>query len=201
MVMSTSKFYVCENCGFSYSEHDSDLKSYMPKHIYRPLSITLNQEHDKPYNNGKCLNKVLNCYSLHHKFSTDVAKITFSCDTSDYNTMYSVMYALLYAMTDELSIERKDVKACLSQHFNVNTNSNMYSIIIYDAVPGGAGHSRRIVTSDGAVLKRIIEKAINNMDSCSCDPSCYNCLRSYENQRNHDKLDRKKAASFLKKLI
>lgn len=39
------------------------------------------------------------------------------------------------------------------------------------------------------------------MEQCSCEPSCYNCLRSYENQKIHDKLDRKLAKEFLASLI
>ena len=68
-------------------------------------------------------------------------------------------------------------------------------------MPGGAGHSRRLVTNDGMTLYHIVELAYKNMQKCSCDPSCYNCLRSYENQKIHDKLDRSLAANFLKQLI
>lgn len=39
------------------------------------------------------------------------------------------------------------------------------------------------------------------MNSCHCEPSCYNCLRSYDNQKIHDDLDRKLAAKFLHQLI
>jgi hypothetical protein len=33
---------------------------------------------------------------------------------------------------------------------------------------------------------------------CNCDPSCYQCIRNYYNQKIHDLLDRKKAADFLR---
>ena len=35
------------------------------------------------------------------------------------------------------------------------------------------------------------------MKGCSCDTSCYNCLRSYYNQHWHEQLDRYKAYEFL----
>lgn len=38
------------------------------------------------------------------------------------------------------------------------------------------------------------------MSECQCDPSCYNCLRSYENQKIHESLDRKLAANFIEQL-
>jgi len=75
-----------------------------------------------------------------------------------------------------------------------------HKIIIYDAVPGGAGHSRRLVTEDGYVLKAVIKRAINILKNCECSPSCYRCLRNYENQKIHEVLDRKKALQFLQQL-
>ena len=51
------------------------------------------------------------------------------------------------------------------------------------------------------MLYRIINVALGNMKSCHCEPSCYNCLRSYDNQKIHDDLDRKLAAAFLEQLI
>lgn len=75
-----------------------------------------------------------------------------------------------------------------------------YSIIVYDSVPVGAGHSRRLVTSDGKMLYRIFSVALKKMENCNCDLSCYICLRSYENQKIHDELDRNLAAKFLREL-
>jgi ATP-dependent helicase YprA (DUF1998 family) len=50
------------------------------------------------------------------------------------------------------------------------------------------------------MLYRILSVAWKKMENCNCDPSCYNCLRSYENQKIHDELDRKLAAKFLREL-
>ena len=75
------------------------------------------------------------------------------------------------------------------------------SLIIYDAVAGGAGHSRRLVTPEGATLSQVIRRAVKAMDSCNCEPSCYKCLRNYYNQKIHDELSRFKARDFLMKFI
>ena len=107
------------------------------------------------------------------------------------------MYTILYSISQEFNIERKDTKACLSLAID---NSKKYSIIIYDAVPGGAGHSRRLVTENGRLLSMIFKAAQRRMEVCNCEPFCYNCLRSYENKRIHDILDRKLAAEFLRPL-
>ena len=75
-----------------------------------------------------------------------------------------------------------------------------HKIIIYDAVPGGAGHSRRLVTEDGEVLKAVIKRAVNLFNIVNASPSCYRCLRNYENQKIHEILDRENALNFLKQL-
>jgi hypothetical protein len=36
------------------------------------------------------------------------------------------------------------------------------------------------------------------MDACDCEPSCYKCLRNYYNQKIHEHLNRKAAATFLR---
>ncbi len=48
-----------------------------------------------------------------------------------------------------------------------------------------------------SVLEHIIAAACDRMKACSCDTSCYNCLRSYYNQHWHEQLDRHKAYNFL----
>ncbi|MDR2090813.1 MAG: DUF1998 domain-containing protein [Clostridiales bacterium] len=67
--------------------------------------------------------------------------------------------------------------------------------------PGGAGHSRRLVTHNGAVLKDVISRAIQLLGGCNCEPSCYKCLRNYENQRIHEILNRRKALDFLERVM
>jgi ATP-dependent helicase YprA (DUF1998 family) len=199
VVKSTDFFFVCPKCGYSIaSDEDSKLSEY-EDYKYGVTRIEKNTAgHKNPFGRGKCVNTSLTKYSLHHEFKTDVAKISFGCDTSDYPTMLSVMYALLNSFAHELNIERRDIKACLTYK---KTSSRMeHKIIIYDAVPGGAGHSRRLVTEDGDVLKKVIKRAINILDSCECSPSCYRCLRNYENQKIHEILDRINALNFLKQL-
>lgn len=200
MVKSTNNFYVCPKCGYSVASDESigdkKLESQMRNGA---LSVTMDKTHESLYGNYQCDCKELHRKSLHHVFKTDVAKITFECDTSDYNTMISTLYALLNAISKDLNIERRDIKAVLSQ--KMNNDTKQYSIIIYDAVPGGAGHSRRLVTKDGKMLYGIFTSALNNMKECDCEPSCYKCLRSYENQKIHDKLDRKLAENFLSQFV
>ena len=109
------------------------------------------------------------------------------------------MYALLEGLSRELGIERTDLKGCLHRK---NCNGQLlYSIILYDAVAGGAGHVRRLVTDDGKIFSQVLRSAYNVVANCDCQPSCYRCLRNYYNQRIHDLLDRNEAKEFLSRWL
>jgi ATP-dependent helicase YprA (DUF1998 family) len=199
VVKSTERFYVCQKCGYSLASDETSKLNKYSDYKRGAKSIKTGEAHDNPFGKGKCENTELLRYWLHHEFKTDVAKITFETDTADSETMLSVMYALLNAFADTLSIEKRDIEVCLT--YKRENGIFEHKIIIYDSVPGGAGHSRRLVTHDGAILKRVIERAIELLGNCNCEPSCYKCLRNYENQKIHEILDRKKALNFLIKLM
>ena len=201
LVKSSNSFYVCPVCGFAYAsdetiseDKEANRKIKNGAHVIKTVV-----KHESLFSQSQCNCQELKKYTLHHVFNTDVAKINFQCDTSDYDTMVSTMYAILNAMADTLNIERRDIKACLSPKLLGNELS--YSIIIYDSVPGGAGHSRRLVTSNGKMLYQIFMAALKRVATCKCTPSCYSCLRSYDNQKIHDNLDRKKAEKFLQQFM
>jgi len=134
---------------------------------------------------------------LSHDFKTDVVKLTFMDSRAfEWDLMCSVMYALLEGLSREMGIERNDIKGCL--HLSDTDEGLIYSIMLYAAVAGGAGNVRRLVTDDGGAFVQVVKKAVELVDNCKCDSSCYNCLRNYYNQNFHDQLDRHKAGDFLR---
>lgn len=69
------------------------------------------------------------------------------------------------------------------------------AFVLFDTVPGGAGHAQRIAEG----IPTLIEAALDKVQRCECGPetSCYNCLRSYSNQIFHDRLSRGAAEKVL----
>lgn len=200
VVKSTDDFYVCAKCGYSIASDETSKLNQYEDYSYGAFKIEKTTfQHRNPFGKGFCANTTLRKYCLHHEFKTDVAKISFDCDTSDQPTMLSVMYALLNAFANVLNIERRDIKACLT--YKKKNGVMEHKIIIYDAVPGGAGHSRRLVTENGQVMRDVISRAVKTLQTCECTPSCYRCLRSYENQKVHEILDREKALDFLLPMV
>jgi len=191
MVMCDEKFFVCDKCGYSIS---SKLSKNSGEKEFSSLAGSYEKKHHSAWGH-ECSSK-LYPRKLCHVFKTDVIKIIFSTiEATDKSVMLSVMYALLEAMSDVLDIERTDIKGCL--HKIRYEKHLIYAVILYDAVAGGAGHVRRLSKNDGKTLEKVIEKAIDITKNCSCDPSCYKCLRNYYNQAVHDNLNRKNAYKFL----
>ena len=63
-------------------------------------------------------------------------------------------------------------------------------MIIYDNVPGGAGHVKRL--KDSATVIQMLDSALNKVKQNCCEEntSCYNCIRNYYNQKHHKYLTR-----------
>lgn len=61
---------------------------------------------------------------------------------------------------------------------------------------GGTGYLRRI----GGDLHLVARRAIEHLDHTGCETACYRCLKSYQNQRYHDRLRWPLAMPFLEAL-
>ena len=151
--------------------------------------------HENPITNKPCRPKEgLEKYHLGHRFMTDVLELRLSGIQfllKKSSAMYSLMYALLDGASEELGIRRNDIDGTLYFH----KYGEPPSIIIYDNVPGGAGHVERIKKN----LRQVAETAFQKIDNCKCgeNTSCYNCLRNYNNQYFHDELQRGYALEIL----
>jgi len=196
MIVCNSDFFVCSRCGFSRSVAGTlDNKNNKKNNIFKK---SLDEKHKSPW--GKDCEGTLYKHKLSHTFKTDVVKIVFGdSKAKNINVMLSVMYALLESTANVLDIERNDIKGCL--HRVKFEGRIIHSIILYDAVAGGAGHVRRLVSDDGKKIQQVIREAIALTKKCTCRPSCYNCLRNYYNQKVHDVLSRQEASMFLEKFV
>jgi len=138
---------------------------------------------------------------LGYEFETDVVEI--SC-THPYSTLSkekgfweSILYGLLNGLSEALEIERKDIDGCLRQ-----IDSSTKKIILFDTVPGGAGHVNRLL-EDGN-MQKVLNTTYEIVDRCECggkeaNTSCYGCLRNYTNQYCHEEMERRFILEFLGK--
>lgn len=188
LVMNKSGFYMCPVCGYS------DIAKKGQK---TPQALKVH----KNFKQYACNNDELEYLRLGHKFQTDVARFTIpildSMDKVGYPQALSFLYAFLEGVSNALGIERNDIDGVLE----LNLEWQSYDILLYDNVPGGAGHVKRLLSREAIVksLKAALDKV--SVECCDENTSCYNCLRNYYNQSYHNKLQRKLAIDVINRLL
>ncbi|MCB4821253.1 DEAD/DEAH box helicase [Roseicella aerolata] len=72
--------------------------------------------------------------------------------------------------------------------------ARVLDLYLYDQAAGGAG----FVRAASADPERLACDAIRILDNCSCEDSCYQCLRSFKNRFEHKHLDRRLGGDLLR---
>lgn len=210
MTISNDWYYVCKMCGFALHKDETPLfipedrkhrkDGPMTRTVFKRTmrgglaKIPLDTEALHIDTKGsKCPSSMLYKEKLNHLFRTDVVRLGFTTQFSGSSQALSVMYALLNAISTSMDIERGDISGC------IKLENKKLMITLFDVTAGGSGHVKRLLEHEGEVMKNVMQIAYRNLSGCAqqCDTSCYSCLRSYQNQRQHDLLDRKRAMDFL----
>jgi len=177
-------FKVCNTCGYAVLGHEK---------VSRP--------HKTPWRSD-CYGTFEPALRLGHEFKTDILQLRFEEYSHEQRGFWlSLLYALLEGACEALDINRWDLDGCLYPYAG---DPSMPALVLFDDVPGGAGHVRRIAR-DGATLLNVLKAAFARLDRCECggkegNTSCYGCLRNYRNQFCHDELERGIVMDFLRQL-
>lgn len=173
-------FSVCRNCGFALVGKDEKL-----------------EKHSDPLGK-KCKGLFDRRIVLGYEFLTDILEISFDdyCNETDASLWYSLLYGILEGISSTLEIDRTDINGVFRYKPNY-----LPTLVLFDSVPGGAGHVRRVVHERR--LGEILLETLRIVENCDCGKenegkaSCYGCLRNYSNQFFHEILDRSKVIGFL----
>ena len=171
-------FQICKNCGHAEPVPKAPTKKPKPHH--------------RPGRTSKCSTLLSNRH-LGHQYLTDVVEVHLPVPMTQAEAQ-STLHALL-AATHPIGIIRNDVNGTLR-----STGPNQTpSIVLFDTVPGGAGHTQRIIDRFADLLNAAHE--VVNTCECGEDSSCYGCLRTYSNAAFHDKLVRGEALAVLSQIL
>lgn len=179
-------FIICSTCGFA---------EIAPVHPIgaRGKGVKKATSHKSPRTGRDCTGSTFSAH-LGHDFLTDVVELRFRgavADGRDEALWRSLVYTLLEGASQGLGIRRDDLDGTLYRH----TSGAAPALILYDNVPGGAGHVQCIAQELPLVLQAAYERV--NRDCCGPETSCYECLRNYRNQPYHDQLRRGVVRDFL----
>jgi hypothetical protein len=173
-------FWICEWCGHGTARVLHPSVPPRHKHLLK----------DTPCDGPRRL------VDLAHIYETDL--LTLDIKLPGFRTNQaawkSALYAILEAACETLEIARDDIGGSLSP-----VNVEEWSIALFDAVSGGAGHVLQVEEN----LTQVLHAALRRVSTCECGPetSCYGCLRSYGNQRDHDVLSRGAAEDIFRRLL
>ena len=170
-------FCLCRSCGRMESVPPSNKKGKLPE-----------WKHTRPGTAYDCSYRLREFVSLGHQYRTDVLEVRLGIPGT-WDMYQSALQALVAALPS-VGIKREDVQGML--RFIQNQPP---SLLLVDAVPGGAGHAKRI----RQMIEPLIHAALLRAENCSCglDSSCYGCLRAYDNQQIQDSLIRQDAIRIL----
>lgn len=131
-------------------------------------------------------------------------------DTLTTETLASLQAALKVAIQAEYELEDHELAV-----ERLPSEDEPHLLLFYEASEGGAGVLRRLIENPHA-LGRIAKRALilchfdpatggdlRRADRAKedCEAACYDCLLSYQNQRDHKILDRHKIKDFLTRLM
>ena len=176
-------FRLCEACG--YGEPAPWLQ--------RRGKAGKREKHRNPRTGRPCEGTLRNLH-LGHTFQTDVLAIGVMVPgAADQTVRLSLLYALLEGASGALGISRGDLDGV------VFGAAPLPEVMLYDNVPGGAGHVRRICDR----FDEVVRAALVRVERCECgvETSCYECLRNFGNQPYHDVLTRQSAIDVLRRLL
>lgn len=138
-----------------------------------------------------------------NEFETDIALIRFRLAGAARlppGTMLArivlttVAEALGTAAAHLLDIEDSDIGAEYRVAMTpAGQSGKEVEVYLYDLAPGGAG----FVRAASRDVSRLLDAALQRLNSCDCTHSCYQCLRSYKNRWDHKYLHRTLGAAFL----
>lgn len=191
-------FQICESCGYmkpaELTNHSSASK--------KTKNIQDQPAHDTK-KGSTCGNKRLRHVHFGYDFMTDVLEMRLPLpgpETPKFEGIdiwSSILYALLEGAAQSLGIARNEISGCL--YYNDVDNAGTPSLILYDEVPGGAGHVKRVADNIPDVIEKAFQKVAGQC-GCGEETSCYGCIRNYSNQIIHEKLSRGVAYRYLQAL-
>ncbi|MCA3450749.1 MAG: DEAD/DEAH box helicase [Rhodobacter sp.] len=168
------------------------------------------KRHDNPRSGETCpVDKLGWPVDLAHIFETDLRAVRFSTPLPDFGRkkesetrearegfVRTLSEALRLAATDLLETDPRDIRA------TAEIPTGHPSVILSDAVPGGAGYCRRLLADDEPRFsaRALIGRALQILECPSgdtCETSCPHCLNDFSNQQHWDKLNRHPVRAWL----
>ncbi len=179
-------FEWCNICGFARPMPRKKKERRSSKN----KNVTEHNEHGVEATGRTCKGR-LSHITLGHWYLTDAIEIGIPAISMTRTQASNVLAALVSAL-NVIGVGPREMNSSL------RPRKGGYSLVLFDAVSGGAGYA----TSAADNLETLFKEAhsiASHCPDCGSDTACYGCLRSYQNQRDHNSLERRIAIEILEK--
>ncbi len=172
-------FLLCSICG--HSEPLRGIKAGKKHKRLRPSSGSFECTNEHPWTKAMAYGHQFESFCLITRPTVPVPSVE------------SLAYALQKGLCHLLELEPSDIGVSWRWLANRKAAGLRAEIILYDYTPGGAGFAREGFDN----WSQVVTQAYEVCSKCSCENACYDCLKSYSNQRYHEKLNRYQAMDSL----
>ena len=190
-------FAVCTRCGFAMSEekprNSKGKRAALPKDFPSHASVYASDSRIWCWPKGSEVEFALRHKILAAREKTDVLLLDWPSDCSAEPDLYSLGRALVLAGTRLLELDSRELALEM-----ISRGEERNSILLYDTVPGGAGHCLELMQRDEEWLegaRDILQGSLQHHESCR--RACMDCILDFAGQDKAHKLDRFKALSLL----
>jgi len=201
---SKNGFAICLKCGYADSEPVLKKgKQDFPTGFAEHTALHVKETWSRCWRPGE-LPSVLRKQTLAARETTDVLMLDFSACTSlssNESVMYSLGYALQRAGAQLLELDSRELGVMLTHY---QSDGPGLGVVLYDTAAGGAGHVLELMNIGRPWLEKALEILNANGESTHdqrCQTACLDCILSFDNQLNVDKLNRRAALSLLELLL
>lgn len=168
--------------------------------------------HEDPMTGLRCRNEQLSRLGVDfvHRFDTDVRLFRFLQPLPEpaageitprrfhERLARTISEALRLAMIGLMQLQPGEVRATYRLYGGLG---NTLEVVLYDAVPGGAGYCARLGEA-GFSFDELLRRARKQLDCPNnCDSGCRSCLCDYGNQRHWDSFERLPALEWVDSLL
>lgn len=188
-------FAICTRCGFAMSEVDHGKgRMNLPPSFGTHASVFSSNPRSFCWEKGQQSVPVLRNRVLAARELTDMALLEWPGATSEnHEAVYSLGRALMLAGARLLELDERELGMKLMPLHNTEVG-----IVIYDTVPGGAGHCQALIN----LGKEWIETTrmilyVDGKHHAHCKKACLDCILNFSDQYSTSQLDRRAALTLL----
>ena len=180
-------FAICLSCGYSESEPKNATDSRLPQGLrtHTPLRARRRNGQWIPRScgGGNQVPPVLRNQTFAARETTDVLLLDFSgcldpAQQDDIALITTLGYALHRAAAESLQLDGRELGVT-----TMPTGAHSRGVLLYDNVPGGAGHVRELVEIGREWLERARQVLfVDDAHHRRCQSACLDCVLSFQTQ-------------------